>query len=301
MMPCQPGRPNGRWPERILGFLGWRAKGNLHKTQVPAHLRTLMHRIMMCLVVGMLSLAGCVDDAGDTTDIPADPDGQGTAEDVLVQPTFINFTGRLSNLPAGSAGLTDTVQVLPNTGRITATLLWADEVADLAFELTANSAYGDGHKGGAYDAPGSGTVIADIPEPERGNWTFVISGANAVRVDWTLVIFMAPDDAVTTVLSESFVLASGAFFEINTQMPFNGTLHWDWSIDEGSMSAFNVHTHFDDEAQYLVEETTSAHAGKVLAEREGGYSLMWENSGAPQTITYRAWGDFTVDSYFPPR
>ncbi len=83
-------------------------------------------------------------------------------------------------------------------------------------------------------------------------------------------------------------------------MPEGGTFHWDWTASQ--TVAFDVHSHFDDEVQYLVEKTTDADRGSYTNDREGGYSLLWENTGnAPVTLEYRVWGEFEVDSYFPPR
>jgi hypothetical protein len=73
-------------------------------------------------------------------------------------------------------------------------------------------------------------------------------------------------------------------------------------VVEGTAVEFNVHSHFDGQVQYLVEETAAAHNGTYTNDRAGGYSLMWENTGTvPITLQYRVWGDFVVDSYFPPR
>ncbi len=252
-------------------------------------------------VATIILLAGCT-----SPEPQAAPDIAGEdpvpAEGILTEAAYSNFTGTLRSLPGMAGTVSGEVMVLPNTGRITATLLWSDPLADLALTFVAQNASGEQHSGGTYDAPGAGRVAADIPAPATGAWTYTITGSNALDVAWDLIIFVAPDDAVTTVISESFFLAAGAFFEINTQMEDGASMSWAWTIAEESTSDFNVHSHFDGEAQYLVVESTTAHTGRIDVNRTGGYSLMWENPGAvPQTIQYRAWGDFAVDSYFPPR
>ncbi len=253
---------------------------------------------MRILIVALLvTLAGCTAPADD---VAPEPDTPVETPPAAAEAFYVNFTGTLSRLPTGTASESFEFQVPNATGRMTATLLWSAAATEFVLDL-APEAEGAGHNGGRYDAPGNGRVAGDLPEPSAGKWTATVTITEGVQADYTLTLFIAPDDTVQNVLSDSFVLASGQFFEINTVMPLNGTMHWDWHIEEGTDSAFNLHTHFDGEVQYLVEETTDAHAGKVVADREGGYSLMWENEGAPQTIVYRVWGDFEVDSYFPPR
>lgn len=264
------------------------------KPKTGGRLGTPMRTVALAV---LLLLAGCADPA--PVEEPEEP--MPPAEPVgLQEAKYVNFTGTLRSLPVLPDEEAGDLEVLPNTGRITATLLWTDPLAELSFHLDGPGT--GGHDGGHYTAPGDGRAEADIPEPSVGDWTFRVVGENAMDVAWTLVVFMAPDDAVTTVLAERYLLPRGSFFEINTEMELNATMNWEWSITDGSDSDFNIHTHFDDEVQYIVRETTSGHEGNVTADRAGGYSLMWENPGAaPQTIDYRVWGQFTVHSYFPPR
>ena len=91
-------------------------------------------------------------------------------------------------------------------------------------------------------------------------------------------------------------------FEINTRMELHANASWTWQVLDGAEAAFNVHTHFDEEVQYLVEETGTSGEGRITAHRAGGYSWMWENNGpAPIRVEYRLWGQYALDSYFPPQ
>lgn len=257
-----------------------------------------MRLILAALLVGA-TLAGCADPAPAPEEAPEAP-GPAPAGDVLLGEAFHNATGTITSLPIAVEVHGGGFEVLPNTARIDATLLWSDPVAELSLELAAENGSADGHAGGTFPASDEGTAVADIPGPALGAWSYTIHAENAVDVEWRLVVRMATDVNVSRVISDTVTIAAGQFFEINTVMPEDGKLSWDWTSSE--TSDFNVHTHFDDEVQYLVEESATAHSGHVVADREGGYSLMWENPGAaPLSLTYTAWGAFEVDSYFPPR
>ncbi len=148
----------------------------------------------------------------------------------------------------------------------------------------------------------AGRAEGILEAPVPGAWTATVESDAAVGVAWSLSVRMTPGAEGEAFLAETVVIPGGSFFEINTEMELNATLNWDWSTEEGTPVHFDVHSHFDDEVQYWVEMETAEHAGSFTNERTGGYSYLWENGGAtPVRLTYRAWGGFVVDSYFPPR
>ncbi len=242
------------------------------------------------LPVLLLLLAGCIDSAPNAPE--TEPDGDEPVVEEPWQAFFVNRTGNLGTA-AITASQTEAFEVPNGTARMTINLLWQDPLAELELDLA-----GPEGAGGTYASPGDGRVKGDIPEPAAGEWVATIRGQNAINVDYTLVVYISPDDADLTVLQETVTIPAGSFFEINTQMDEGARISWDWTTDNDS--PFNVHTHFDGEVQYLVELTADAHAGSVVQNRTGGLSLMWE-ADTPTTLTYRAWGAFEVDSYFPPR
>lgn len=211
---------------------------------------------------------------------------------------YINNTGSLTSAPPLIEDVATGTFSVPNDAvLLEATLIWSDPVASLRLDLDA--ARDQGNAGGSYGG-GDGRVEARIDGPTRGDWTYRVSGENAFNVGWELSIRLASVTADETLLSEQVTIAPGTFFEINTIMPEGASFHWDWTTTE--VVAFDVHSHFDGEVQYLVEKTTDADVGHFTNDREGGYSLLWDNEGnVPVTLTYRVWGEFAVDSYFPPR
>lgn len=235
----------------------------------------------------MLLLAGCID--------PATDDRQPDATEPAPEPWQAFFVNRTGDFGAVAiSGTQDESFEVPNgTARMTINLLWQDPVASVELDLESP----DGTLS-TYATPGDGRIKGDLPNPTPGTWTAHIRASNAVGVSYSFSAFISPDGLGVTVLEETVTIAAGSFFEINTQMDEGARIHWDWTTDADS--PFNVHTHFDDEVQYLVEVTASAHAGAITQNRTGGLSLMWE-ADTPTTLHYKAWGAFEVDSYFPPR
>ncbi|MGB1696867.1 MAG: hypothetical protein ACPHK8_00535 [Thermoplasmatota archaeon] len=193
---------------------------------------------------------------------------------------FANATGTLTTTPVAPTTATGTF-VMADV--VSATALFIGE--GLQLELVAPD--GTTH--------GAGTLPV-VP----GQWQYEVSAQLALGVQWSLSVEMTTGDASTGYLQETVAIAPSQFFEINTQMPGNGTFCWDWT--SSADVAFDVHSHFDGEVQYLVEKTASEDRGCFTNDREGGYSLLWANEGAsPVSLTYKVWGQFVVDSYFPPR
>lgn len=193
---------------------------------------------------------------------------------------FANATGTLTSLPLAPTTETGTF-VMDEV--ISASALFIGE--DLELNLVAPD--GSTH--------GAGTLPV-IP----GQWQYEVSAQIALAVQWSLSVEMTTGDASTGYLQETVTIAPSQFFEINTQMPGNGTFCWDWTTTADV--AFDVHSHFDGEVQYLVEKTASEDRGCFTNDREGGYSLLWANENAALvSLTYTVWGQFEVDSYFPPR
>lgn len=163
--------------------------------------------------------------------------------------------------------------------------------ATLALELTNPN-------GESHDVPADGQSHTFVAV--AGVWQYEVTSQLAANVGWTMEAAMALPGDGRTALAESVSVAPGAFFEINTQMPLGGTFCWDWSA--GVDLAFDVHSHFDGVVEYYVERTSDGEQDCFTNEKEGGYSLLWANEGAaPAVLDYRVWGEFTVDSYFPPR
>lgn len=140
-------------------------------------------------------------------------------------------------------------------------------------------------------------IEMEIDAPEPGSWSFQVSGDAAANGRWELSISVAGPDGF--VLADTVHKAAGAgFCEINTEMEEGAVLSWNWSTEPATPIHFDVHTHFDGEVQYLVDDdAVASHAGNVTATRTGGYSLLWENtSNVDVAITYRVTGDYRIHS-----
>lgn len=253
-------------------------------------------RILIALSLATLALAGCTEE-------PAAPDVQvaETPEAIVRAPTYVNETGTTTGLsvdpgPTLIGGVqVHTFEVVAGTGRLDANLAWTSPV--FALQMTVLKTDGATTSSSSSEA---NHLRISITDPEPGNYEARVSTPLGVAVDYQLSIRMAPDASASAFLAADAVIPPGQFFEINMQNELGSVLHWDWSAT--SASAFNLHTHFDGETEYVVEETTDAHADRYEVVRTGGHSLMWENPGStPQTVSYRVWGAFEVDSYFPPR
>lgn len=207
---------------------------------------------------------------------------------------YHNASGTLTTNLAAAQPSSGEVQVDPVFTQVQATLIWTPSQYDLRLQLTDGA-------GAVVEAGADGDGRRAVTTPVApGTLRYAIDSDLAVNAQWELSLIFSSVAGNGTFLAETVTVASGTFFEINTQMPGNGTFHWDWSTSQEV--AFDVHSHFDDEVQYHVEKTTDADRGSFTNDREGGYSLLWENTGnAPVTLEYRVWGEFEVDSYFPPR
>lgn len=234
-----------------------------------------MQKLLFAAFV-VLALAGCTDADTDRPDIPETP----TEGEAIGEAVYFNETGTLTTLPFAGTSSVGNFE-MPNGTAAYAN--FAGEGLELVLTDPAGGQHGVG-------------VIPVIP----GTWGWSVGGDLAVQTAWSFSIQVTTGEVYTGFLYETVSVTPGQFFEINTQMPLGGTFCWDWA--SGADLAFDVHSHFDDEVQYLVELTASENKDCFTNEREGGYSLLWENGGAtPVGLTYTVWGDFEVDSYFPPR
>ncbi len=138
-----------------------------------------------------------------------------------------------------------------------------------------------------------------LQEPAVGAWTFqVTADAGAgVGATWELSVGVAgPDGFVLT--GSVTKAAEDGFCEINTNMLAGDSLAWNWTTSPHTPIHFDVHTHFDGDVQYLVDDDAMhEHAGNITADRDGGYSLLWENNGQSTVdIIYRITGEFRIHS-----
>lgn len=207
--------------------------------------------------------------------------------------SFHNATGQLTSTPVRPAESTGSFEVANGTASLDADLVWSPDAFELSIELVDPTG-----QAAATGQPSGGTASATVEAPSPGRWTYRIRSGLAVDAQWTLSIRMS--GAGQGFHADEVAVLPGQFYEINTVMPRNGTLHWDWTVAEGTAIHFDVHSHFDGDVQYWVEEDAASGSGAYTNGREGGYSFLWENTAqAPVTLQYRVWGDFEVDSIFP--
>ncbi len=138
-----------------------------------------------------------------------------------------------------------------------------------------------------------------LENPQSGGWTFDVSadaGAGA-GASWELSVSVAGLEGF--VLSDVVAKDAGdGFCEINTNMIEGDVLSWNWTTSPQTPIHFDVHTHFDGEVQYLLDDDAIAsHAGNITAHRDGGYSLLWQNnSNNSVQISYKVSGEFRIHS-----
>lgn len=237
-------------------------------------------------------------DGGETMDGTDEPGPQTPLESVRYQ----NATGQLTSTPAQPTAATGTFDVPVGTRAVNATLLWTPGQYTLVLNLIPPGETGVPGPAAPPPAPitrTQGSQQVDLEDPLPGRWTYRISSGFAVDASWDLTVRIASSTGgASQLLADSRTIPPGQFFEINTEMENRTSLHWSWSAS-GTVH-FDVHSHFDDEVQYHVEEDAGSGTGNFTNNRAGGYSLLWENTGTlPVTLDYRVWGDFTLDSVFP--
>lgn len=265
------------------------ARGRRETVAVGAVSGAIFIATILGAVSGIIDLGG-PDEPEEPTPAPVDPDG------VLIGEQNYDFSGQLTSVPPIQPGQSDGGFRVPGNVRVlVATLTWSDSVATLDISLDGPAGADLGTK-----LTQQGSVTIRLLSPTPGDYAYTISGSNAVNVAWDLNVNLVPRDTGLNRISHTATVAPGDFFEINTDMPLHGNISWQWSVDEGIEVPFNLHTHFDGEVQYEVQLTAAAHEGHFEAHREGGHSLMWENtSDSTLSVTYVVWGDFQVDSYYP--
>lgn len=291
--------------KHVFLFVAYGAAIVLFEVIAPRHLKAFKagtlatlpqagHRVGVLLVtLGILVSAFL----GAVTQIlpiaAAEMDDENPGETTDLPPLYVNTTGQLTSTLVAPATSTSSFQVPSGTASLNATLTWSPDQFVLAIALISPSGQATPSV-----ADGSGRAIAEVGAPAPGTWEYRISSDLAVNVAWRLSIAMPQDFAGTGFVADSVTIAPGQFYEVNTQAPANGSLNWDWSAS--AVIHFDVHTHFDEQVQYVVEEQVAASTGSYFVNRTGGHSYLWENTGTlPVTLDYRVWGDFELDSIFP--
>lgn len=206
---------------------------------------------------------------------------------------YANATGQLSSNPVTPSTSTGGFEVMEGTTVMEVTFLTAPSPSAVSVDLEGP----DGNVVSLMANGGTAQETVDAPAP--GSWTYSVRADVAFGVTWELSVRMAASAGGETLMADSITIAPGQFFEINTVAEVDGHLGWSWSA--GSAIHFDIHTHFDDEVQYVVEEQVAGSSGSYKVVRNGGHSYLWENTGAlPVTLDYRVWGPWDLDSTFPP-
>lgn len=207
---------------------------------------------------------------------------------------YANATGQLTSTPLAPATSSGGFEVLAGTTVLEATFLWAPATNALSADL-----HGPDGKLVTLSSD-NGRAQATLDAPATGSWTYTVRADLAVGVTWELSLRMAAVAAGETLMADQVTIAPGQFFEINTEAEVNATLGWSWTAS-GPIH-YDIHTHFDDEVQYVVDEDgTAGSTGAYTVVRKGGHSYLWENTGTlPVTLDYRVWGRWELDSTFPP-
>ncbi len=254
-------------------------------------------RWMIALLMVAL-LAGCTQEETDDTEGTVVVE-DGPEVELAAKPLYYNLTGTITALTPEGNSVVDgdvpfDIHVPFGTARVDATVTWSDPAANLVVVLPESL----GGSQGAVSEDGRYSTYNNAPK--EGNHSIVVRSDLAANVAFDLLVVVSPDQAITSLLSETVTVAPQAIFEINLENDLHDNMSWVWSAS--AVNEFNIHTHFDGEVQYLVFETTDEHSGSYQVNRTGGHSFMWENTGTtPITIEYRIWGAFQVHSYFPPR
>jgi hypothetical protein len=273
------------------------AKHGLHQTMTfVTALGILVAAVLGALAQTVPLVEGEADDGDGGMDGDGDdeqPPGEATA-------LYHNATGQLTSSPAAPREPTATFQVPQGTTDLDVTLNWQPAQFALGFRL-------DGPNGAAEAAPqpGGQASASFVPDndgepPEPGTWTYtILSEGVVVNADWELSIRFAQAQGNSTFLARSVTIPPGQFYEVNTEATVNGSLHWRWTAS--APIYYNIHTHFNNQVQNVVEEQSSAASeGNYTVKQAGGHSYLWENTGnLPVTLDYRVWGDWRLDSVFP--
>ena len=254
------------------------------------------HRVGVVVVVLGILVAGVL---GAMTQVVTpvmaeaqDEDGDGPNVPALTSVRYANATGQLTSTPVQPAESSGGFEVDAGTAVLQATFLWAPPAESLVAELV-------GPTGQTLLLAGDGQAAGEVPGPAPGGWTYTVRANVALGARWELSVRMTPVTSDETLMSDTATIAPGQFFEINTVAKQGAALHWAWSTEADVH--FDIHTHFDDEVQYVVEEQSGGSSGSYTVARDGGHSYLWENTGVlPVTLTYRVWGAWDLDSTFPP-
>lgn len=261
--------------------------GRLAEAPQGGHAVGVLVAVLGILVAGVLGALSTI--------LPVDAGSTDPADDVpaLERDAFHNATGQLvgSPLAAGEAGADFAVPA--GASHLDAILSWTPAQSNLALELVSPTGVAHSFTGGG------GRLEARVDVATPGTWSYRITSPDAiVNAQWDLALRMPPADGTHAMHTATVTIAPRTFYEINTVAPEGGRLLWSWTATQ--TLHFDVHTHFDDEVQYVVEMDADGHEGSYDVQRAGGHSYLWQNDGAlPVTLEYRVWGDWDLDSIVP--
>jgi hypothetical protein len=227
--------------------------------------------------------------SGDVDNLdPQDPAAGATGT------SYANATGQLTSSPLSPSTAGGGFQVERGVQVLEATFVWSPTTYALSLDLRNPS-------GTVVPVPSSeGRGELAIASPEPGAWEFTIRSELAANAQWTVSVRMSAAASGETLMADRVTIAPGQFFEINTEADVGAKLGWSWTSE--APIHFDIHTHFDEEVQYVVDEDgTGGSSGSYTVERKGGHSYLWENTGTlPVSVSYRVWGAWELDSTFPP-
>lgn len=303
--------------KHIFLFAGMAAAVYLFEVVAPRLLRAFKagklaeadhtgHRIgvfLATLGIVMSAVLGAVSQvvpllSGESGDEMTDDDDNHPMEPGAVFTRYHNATGSLADLdPTQAAQARSTFEVVEGTLSLNATLLWNPTQA--CVRLNFVSPGNDTIPATACSpSPGTGTRVVEVAAPATGTWQYQVDTTFPTPVAWQLSIRMPVQPGDETLLANSVTITPGTFYEINTEMPLNGTFNWDWTTT--AQVHFNIHSHFNGQVQDHLDKDASSDKGNFTNDKAGGYSLMWENTGTlPVTLDYKVWGEYTLDSIFP--
>ncbi len=276
-----------RLAPRMLRHIKGRGDGAIKQTH-----RTALWLVVVTIFVSAALGAASTTATLDTRQSNDDDDAAGRGDDAQPGATLAPgdrhyaFSGSLTTHPAAPRSATGTFDVLTGTSELAARLA-SESPTPLTLTLI--------------DPSGNATTGNEqsVPAPLAGTWTFEVAAEAAFDAVWEVTVDLGGPRE--NLLSGSVTLAPNLFFEVNTDMVTDQTIHWTWRTQDGSDVDFNLHTHDDaGNVEYPVELTASRHAGNHTATYDAGYSLMWTNPNpVPVTVSWTAWGEYTFHSYTP--
>lgn len=278
-------------------------------TRISLFAITSFITIVLATVLGAVAGTTPIAPADDMEDTMA-----GESGGLLVNETFVTYRagGTVSGTPL-MAGEVDAMRftVLNGTKQVTVELSWTQAAAslDLRVEDEAGQPI-DGNKTAVGDT--GMEFVADGPNVRPGEWTIVVTAETAVSETFDLRTVLRLVDEDIELLTDTVVLApTTTIFEINLEMPYNGTMRYSWEVlnDDTSEIYFDVHTHRGGEVQTPVQGYWNSLTGDWTQDSEDdeGVSLMWAPEDSDENryseeirLKYRVEGPFHVHSIVGP-